>query len=696
VVCVGRSVPVALLDAWLSSRIGPRGRAALAAAVGAAALVAGLNCAPDPELFHHLALARAILERGLPLAEDPILALPARPGPFPYWLSSLALGAAERLGGRGTVLVLAAACVAVAVVATWLAGSRRGEATWYDATLGAPAVLLLLLAIRGGTGPHPEILAAVLLGATLLATQRFLEAEDARVLLLLPVAAAAWANLDPSLPLGVAVPAAPALEAAWRAWRGAGARAARRAALLGGVAAAGVVASAVSPWPGSTLVGDGDLVAAALAALRASSPSVAALALCLAAAPAALLSARGGRLAEGALALGGALVVAGSPRAAPLGALLIAPALLGAARALLPPAGARARVLLGGAALALTAGGALAWSDPPGVTFGLSAGAEEEPEIARLLLPWPAGVIYTTPALGAWVAWRLGVKVASDVRPSGSARLGGPLPPAMLRQFDALLLPFRPDLRASSPPRCGDEVPVDPSVFALVGYDDVAMLWVRRDGSYRALAEKELRVLRPCEAPSARELADAAWTDAFLAEARTLAGLAPNCTVCAATVSVARLARGESASPPDDGPHPALAPLRVALHRIADARAADAERRAAAGDLTAANAGYWASLHAADAPRARAGLALQLAALGENAGAVEHARRGVALDPSSADALFALGVALHASGDRAEGDRALRASLGAQPFGQHAIEALRLLRGGLRQAPVSAPPGSRP
>jgi hypothetical protein len=638
----------ASIDAWLCTRLGRRAGAVLLAALAAAAFVAGLNAGPDPLLFHHFALARSILSDGFSRVADPLLlGAQAPPGGFPYWLASVTLLGAETIGGRGGVLMVGGAAFAVAVAAAWLAADDGEGTARHDVALALPALLVLLGALRGFAGPRPASLGCALLGVTLLAARRWAEGRG-REILLFPAAALLWANVDASLALGVAVLVAHAAEAGWRAWRARDAAAARRAGVLGGLALAGLIAPLASPWPESGLAGGRALgVEVAAAAARGVSRDLApaSIALALLAAAAALHAARGGRVALAALAgLGVLVLVAGTPHA-PLGAVLAAPTILSGARRLRREAAAPLRLALAGSALALSAAGAIAWTPPPGVVLGLSGDLQAEPDLllAKLQVPGLRGVVYATPRLGDYAAWRLGVKVPFDVRPDDGAPpvLDEPLRPEALGRYDALLLAYAPDGDLRPAGACGPPFEIPRSAFALVAFDDAATLWVRRDGAYGSLAAAELRTLDPCAEPSPVLLGNPGWREAFLADADRAYHAVQSCEVCFAARGVAEAASGGVSPPVFDGPHPVLRRLRDAARLVAEARAAEGNALAAKGDVLGANAAFWRSILTHDNAAGRCGLALELAALGESAAAAQHARRALELDPASAQAQLA-------------------------------------------------------
>jgi tetratricopeptide (TPR) repeat protein len=169
--------------------------------------------------------------------------------------------------------------------------------------------------------------------------------------------------------------------------------------------------------------------------------------------------------------------------------------------------------------------------------------------------------------------------------------------------------------------------------------------------------------------------------------------------VCTASLVVATEAAGGPAAPVSSLPHPALGPLRDATRRLAESGAASAADLARRGDRPGAVAAAWRSLAQADTAAGRCALARALLQLGEPSAALEHAQRATELDPTLAEARFAMGAALEGLG-RTEGARqAFRAALALRPEGDLADEARRHLgtgsEPGLRAA-AHPPGGSRP
>jgi hypothetical protein len=221
------------------------------------------------------------------------------------------------------------------------------------------------------------------------------------------------------------------------------------------------------------------------------------------------------------------------------------------------------------------------------------------------------------------------------------------VPAGILSRFDAAIVVF-PEPELGREEACEPHLPPGGASFEVAAFDDDAVLWVRRDGVYAALAAPPRR--HPCAPLSAEERADPGFTRAWLEQAQRNFERARPCASCQAELAVARLAAGEEGPAPSLPNHPVSKHLRAALETLAGLRALAADARAAAGDLAGANAGYFSSLAVADTARARRGLARGLAAVGEYAAAAEQARHALAFDPGDAEARLALAAALRGTG----------------------------------------------
>jgi tetratricopeptide (TPR) repeat protein len=178
-------------------------RRALGLAVTTAAFAVSLGARFHFDTFHHLAYGRDLLRRGGFAAEDPFLfplaGLPS--GPQPSWLGSVTIYGAWRILGEAGPGLLAAAAAAVLFLLLYL-DAAEDETRPEGIAVAAVAVGLALAVCRGRLVPRPEVLAYVLLAATMLALRRQATGR-ARLALLLAPAVALWANLHQSVLAGL-------------------------------------------------------------------------------------------------------------------------------------------------------------------------------------------------------------------------------------------------------------------------------------------------------------------------------------------------------------------------------------------------------------------------------------------------------------------------------------------------------------
>jgi tetratricopeptide (TPR) repeat protein len=182
------------------------GRWLVTAAVLAAALgfLAYLTEVRDPDMFHHMAYGRDIAQHGL-RAEEPFL-FPLRgtqTGPMPYWLGSFLIYLWASAFGDGAMAWFPALFGALLAVVLLL-DSRPRRGPWTaTALLTTAAVMVPLLSFgRYRAFARPELLATVLLALVMWLIRRFEEGQP-RWLYALPVLAILWTNLHPSVPVAV-------------------------------------------------------------------------------------------------------------------------------------------------------------------------------------------------------------------------------------------------------------------------------------------------------------------------------------------------------------------------------------------------------------------------------------------------------------------------------------------------------------
>lgn len=172
----------------------------------AAAFVLALTRIDDPDAFTHLALGRHLVEqRGWPVHEP--FSFPSDDSPYynSEWLFDVVLFLAYLGGGTAGVVLFKAALVALTIVILWL-DSR----TWGDQTAARPPGLLiraavltaLVLLMRHRFVERPDIALMVFLAFTIYALNAYLDAGR-RWIFLLPAMQVVWANTHPSVIVGL-------------------------------------------------------------------------------------------------------------------------------------------------------------------------------------------------------------------------------------------------------------------------------------------------------------------------------------------------------------------------------------------------------------------------------------------------------------------------------------------------------------
>jgi Tfp pilus assembly protein PilF len=721
------------VTAAAATPLAARARALAVLAAGIAGACAALGPVRDTDTFHHLALARALFRTGLPTSEQfvfPLLGAPTTAPP--YWLGSAAIGAAHALLGLAGLVALPMA-MGAAVAALLLACAEEGGALRL-AGAGA-AVLLALAEVRVRAVARPEIFGVALLALTLLAIRRH-AAGRPRALLAFPGVALLWSNLHPSVAVGLAAVGA---YAAWTLAAAALRRARGLAASLRGalvpaaVAAAGLALAAVNPsaaspvrealgfaasssGAGAGVAGAAGGPAAVLQHVRHfvvevqplgpdawRSPLALLMALALAGALAAPRRAR-----PWELALAGGLVVLAwsAARFAVFAAVAAAPSAadaLGAGAARLGTWRPRAGSAAAAAGLAAAAGAIAA----AGIPFAAGLHAENFPVRAAEVLAALGGAprLFSPMQFGGYLEWRLDAPVYQDGRgvllpgeEDGAFR--GPGTDAFERldaryRFDALVLAYplwdAAEASALAAARPGDWA-ADRARWALVAFDDGALLYLRRDGALAAaIAGREFRAALPANALAPPLLADPAWSG----EMERAVAEAPACLRCRLQLAHGLLEAGRpadaealvgpaldagepyradallvaGAAAADRGDLPrarrllshaaGLAPSRVAARRVL------ARIALRAGDPAEARARAEANLK--EIPESREDLDLALAAAtaaGDGAGAQAlRARLQGADRMAQAEASHEQGLALAVAGRHAEAVAAYRRSL---------------------------------
>jgi tetratricopeptide (TPR) repeat protein len=173
--------------------------------VGAAFALA-LTRIDDPDAFTHLALGRNLVEQqGFPAHEPFSFPSTDRPYYNAEWLFDVVFFLAYLAGGTAGVVGLKAAIVALTVAILWLDSRARGESASVH-----PAGLLIRAAVLTATVvmishrfvERPDIALMVFLAFTIYALNAYLDAGR-RWIFLLPIVQIVWANTHPSVIVGV-------------------------------------------------------------------------------------------------------------------------------------------------------------------------------------------------------------------------------------------------------------------------------------------------------------------------------------------------------------------------------------------------------------------------------------------------------------------------------------------------------------
>jgi tetratricopeptide (TPR) repeat protein len=171
-----------------------------------AAFALALTRMEDPDAFTHLALGRDLFEqRGWP-AHEPF-SFPSLDRPYynSEWLFDIVFFLAYLAGGTAGVVVLKASLIALTVAILW-----RDSRSWSDAAAQQPAGLLIrsavltavVLLIRHRFVERPDVALMVFLAFTIYALDAYLDAGR-RWIFLLPVVQIVWANTHPSIVVGL-------------------------------------------------------------------------------------------------------------------------------------------------------------------------------------------------------------------------------------------------------------------------------------------------------------------------------------------------------------------------------------------------------------------------------------------------------------------------------------------------------------
>jgi tetratricopeptide (TPR) repeat protein len=552
--------------------------------VVAGAFLLGLRQISDSDVWTHLAHGRAVVAtRGFPVHEPFTFPSAAMPYYNTEWLFGVALYGVYSLGGLGAVVVFKAALVAVAAALLWrtavLAPADTGnEGDGRGDMVAVAVVLTALLAMRYRFVERPDVALMVFIAATVYALDAFVIGGRRRALYLLLPMTVVWANVHPSV-IVAGGPFAAVLGAGLVRW----ALARRRGdagtpptlAQLRVVAVVGagvVVASLLNPygWDAITLpfrLAGSEWFTQEVTELQrprlGEHPVAFSLALLLVGTL--VLHVRRAPIGAALLAAPFAWLALSGTRFVFLFPLVAAPLVArGLTGALATPAWARWRrplsavvtsvalVVVVAVSLAAANVGPLAVGDRrPGI--GVDARGVPEGALAYLDRVGVAGRVFNAFHFGGYIAWRDFPRRAPII--DGRAWV----PPELVEEihfarvypahlarlqaaygFEAAIVDYASfagePLEAVAP---GADAGLNSSAWALVYWDDVALVYLRRAGPFGAIAARdEYRHLRPANgaAALARALESGASSDTIAAEiarneretgsgvARTLAG----------------------------------------------------------------------------------------------------------------------------------------------------------------------------
>lgn len=638
--------------------------AAVAGSLAALGALLSFTGVWDPDLFHHLAVGRAIA-RGVSFAEDPLLfTMAGAPGSLPaYWLGSLAI----HLSGGGGLLgpQLLVALVTAVLAALLFSDAVETRSSWRELLVVAPLVALALVELRVRSAPRPEAFGVLFLAWTALAIRRF-ESGRPRLLHFFPLVALLWNQLHVTIAMGLGLVA---FHVAWSAVPLVASRLRREPIdpaplrdlrtsaliLVGGLVAAALNPSANSPlrlaghFLGALLgvrapgAGSGDaeviaLLRGAVEELQAPSlsdwtrPFGLLLALALLSVPL-HRSRHWGR--ELATVLTFAFFASTSHRFIPMASVIAVPI---AARNLLgwldglqrdrPRAGWAVAGLVAAVGLARAASAPTLPLQPLSTSLDTSAFPVRAAQYLRDL--GFDGRLYNAFGVGGYLEWALDRPVFQDgrglARPSDLPDLfPEPVDAARLARldsrwgFDALVisteLPAGADGEAAGRLRETWGSAADPRTWALVALDDGAALFLRRTGRWATrAASDEFRLLRPGLLLPPDRGGSPERLRELQAEAERSLREAPHCVQCRMNVGALAMESGRLADASE-----ALAPLVAAPPRRgrASLELLMAMVRERQGDAAGSERHYRAAIaRAADPAPIRRALALQLMARG--------------------------------------------------------------------------------
>ncbi len=513
-------------------------------AVAALVFFGSLTGLRDWDTFHHLAYGRDILRRGGFAAEDPFLypleGLPS--GPQPSWLGSVVIYLSWLVAGNPGPVYLAG-LLAAGLFTVLLLDALDDDATPEGIAIALLSASFVLAVFRERAVARPELFANVLLAWTILAVRRHVVGKG-RVLLAFPAVAVLWANLHPSVLLGVVILVVfVVVNGALLLLRRVGARvphevSGSRALIAPMVVAliALVAVAALNPGGISLLLSPIDFVLSVINRPAGSAGVVGAdawsllvrvvdelrpptqnqwlgpfgwsIALC---GLSFLLRWKRINLREAAMCAVFVYLATTAQRFMVLAAIVMAPVGARNLRAVLAQAPAASRRLARYAVIALSLGGigAAAWNmfHLPGIRFGTDVAKQMPVRSAEYLKSIGfRGRLFNTFHLGGYLEWALDQKVFQDGRGhllpgDAAAAVAGPSAYAKFEsldsryRFDALVTHYRQfadsGSRALLASARGGDWGADRATWALVAFDDGGQVYLRRDGAYGAFAARD-------------------------------------------------------------------------------------------------------------------------------------------------------------------------------------------------------------
>ncbi len=171
-----------------------------------AAFALSLTRIDDPDAFTHLALGRALVhQRGWPIHEPFSFAAPGASYYNPEWLFDVVFFAAQVAAGTAGVVLLKAAIVALAVWILWLDSRAGGERAAADPTglmIRAAVLTMTVVMMRHRFVERPDVVLMVFLGFTIHALNAYLD-TGRRWIFVLPLVQVVWTNMHPSVIVGL-------------------------------------------------------------------------------------------------------------------------------------------------------------------------------------------------------------------------------------------------------------------------------------------------------------------------------------------------------------------------------------------------------------------------------------------------------------------------------------------------------------